>query len=106
MSVIKKPLAIYRWHSSNTGFVSDYQLGEEYNLWINDVANVELFSEFSGFKELKKKASWFFVVRQMFLGNKKEVIKSFFKFGASRKIKILISLIIPTTVLKKIVLRP
>jgi glycosyltransferase involved in cell wall biosynthesis len=98
-------LASYRWHNNNLGLISNYKIGEEFKIWINNSRNKILFSSFKDFYILEDRAKWYEVVKDMYDGKKLSLLKNFSSFKALQRIKIIIAIFTPTNILKKLILR-
>tara|TARA_B100000795_G_scaffold267233_2_gene251685 strand:- start:1159 stop:2049 length:891 start_codon:yes stop_codon:yes gene_type:complete len=98
-------LGSYRWHQNNYGYITNYKLGEEFDLWINEEVNQNLFSSYGGYNSLEKRAKWYKVVKNIYDGKKLSLLVNFLEYTFLQKLKILFALVTPTIILKKLILR-
>jgi len=98
-------LGSYRWHQNNYGYITNYKLGEEFDIWINEEVNQNLFSSYGGYSSLEKRAKWYKVVKNIYDGKKLSLLVNFLEYTFLQKLKILFALFTPTIILKKLILR-
>ncbi len=100
-----EPLATYRWHDNNYGYISDYKLGSEFGTWIKDAQNIKQYGSFDAFQHIKLRAEWYLIVKQIYDGEKLKYIKIFFKVDSVKKLKLIFGFILPKVIVRRLINR-
>ena len=100
-----EPLATYRWHDKNYGYISDYKLGSEFGTWIKDEKNINQYGSLDAFQNIKLRAEWYLIVKQIYDGEKLKYIKFFFKVDSVKKLKLIFGFILPKAIIRRLINR-
>ena len=94
-------LTSYRWHGNNTGVNANYNIADEFNLWILEqydlLASVSNESKKLFFKKVMK----YNLVKHAYRGNKMEIIKMIGSLNNIQLIKAILAIMIPNLITKK-----
>lgn len=95
---IKAPLAYYRWHKTNTGFTTNYQISEELVLWVKE--NKQKFGNYPYFEVLQNKADWYQIIKYLYDNKKILALKKSTSLTKKNFLKVLFACLIPNRLLK------
>jgi len=103
LAIVQRPLAYYRWHSDNTGLKNAYLFCDEFDVWFSEKDSDPEICNLDGYFELKKKNMWNKCIKAVFEGRKKDAVRLARNQKFGRKLKICISLLLPTKVTRRII---
>jgi len=96
---VDQPLAYYRWHKSNTGFTTNFQISDELKIWVAE--NKNKFSKYPYFKIIEKKALWYEIIKLIHDNNKIKALKLSYHMPFKNFIKVLFASLVPNKIIKK-----
>jgi glycosyltransferase involved in cell wall biosynthesis len=101
MASVQTPISYYRWHPKNTGYKTEFLIGEELKIWYDELKENELFRSQENFKKLKLKAKYYEVVRLLYIGKRKEALQCIGDITHSQQLRVLVGVLMPTPLLRK-----
>lgn len=101
---VPEPLAYYRWHEQNTGFISDYQIADELSVWIEEIKLIDQIREQPAFETIVARTQWYNAIKCVYDGNRFKALGSLSGLTTIRKIKVLGVLFLPTFLARKLIL--
>lgn len=105
LAVIQNPVAYYRWHESNTGIQKAFSFCDEFDKWFSERDSDEALRGLSGYLKLKEKNSWSKCIKKLYIGKRVDALKLASKIRFKNQIKLMIALLLPTYIFKKIINR-
>ena len=101
LSSIQKPITYYRYHGNNTGNKESHLISTELKLLYDDLLNnYPLINKKSNFNLFEKKVFWHIVISELENNSKLKALKKINKLSTINKFKLLLSLVIPSFLLK------
>ena len=96
---IEEPLAYYRWHNNNTGYITNYQISDELKIWV--LENKSKFEHTDYFSKIESKAFWYEIVKSIYDDKKFYALKLSYKLPFLKFIKVVLALMLPNKIIRK-----
>lgn len=101
---LPEPLAYYRWHKKNTGFITDYLISDELAVWIKEVSFIDAIKDQPNFAKIVAKTKWYQVIKCIYDGDRLKALSLLKEIPAKSQIKAIGALLLPTSIARKLII--
>ena len=103
MGSIQTPMAYYRWHDNNAGYISNYKISDEFNIWYSESKNKAEYAEASNFRKLAEKIDLYKILKCLNDGERIKALANIKNISPYRRIKLIVAVFLPNFLVRKLI---
>ena len=100
MTSIQQPIANYRYHLNNTGFVKKQLIGNELKILLNKIKDYPEYKKLSNFSKFEYTVKFYELLNMLYNGEKWNILKQINSLKNKHRFKFLIAMFLPTRIIK------
>jgi glycosyltransferase involved in cell wall biosynthesis len=101
LKINKNYLAGYRWHEQNLGYTTNFKVGEEFYIWINQLKIKKLFSNYKNYKIFLNRSMWLYSLYLLINNKRRDLFPLISYLSLFKKVKLLILMFLPSSIIQK-----
>lgn len=100
MASIQQPIANYRYHLNNTGFVKKRLIGTELKILLNEIKDYPEYKKLTNFSKFEYTVKYYELLNLLYNGKKWNILKQINSLKNKHRFKFLIAMFLPKRIIK------
>ncbi len=100
LAPVQLPVAYYRWHQNNTGYKTDLLISDEFDIWLGEIKNNDIYTSLCNFSKFESKVRFYSVLKLLYSGEKLEAFGRINSLSLKQRLKLAVAMVIPTKIVK------
>lgn len=98
---VQRPIAAYRWHRRNTGYISGFAHCDDFEIWYDESRENPLYNSNPAFSRLAANVRFGGVVKLLHSGRRLEAFRRIRDVPLSKLLNVLVALLLPTALVRR-----
>jgi glycosyltransferase involved in cell wall biosynthesis len=100
LASIQQPIANYRYHLNNTGFVKKQLIGTELKILLNEIKDYREYKKLSNFSKFEYTVKYYELLNLLYNGKKWNILKQINSLNNKHRFKFLMAMFLPNKIIK------